>query len=191
MTVEHHVPQSHDPGKRNEYSNCLYACRFCNRARSNKPVVDDAGRRLLDPSRDSWGDHFFLSEGEIHLRKGGENAAYTHQAYDLDDPRKVERRRFRREHHEKRQRLCRSAEEMERLLAKASDYRDADRDGFYELIDTAAELRQCIKISFEELSWYAAIPVDAPSSCRCGDTKCHSLPPGLARQMIDLETHRG
>src|SRR5437868_5698501 len=50
-SIEHRLPQSHDEsgGSINDYGNCFYACRFCNRARGVEALVDTDGRRLLDP----------------------------------------------------------------------------------------------------------------------------------------------
>src|SRR3990170_75943 len=36
-SIEHHIAQSEAPFLRDRYDNCLYACRFCNKARSNLP----------------------------------------------------------------------------------------------------------------------------------------------------------
>lgn len=187
MSAEHHVPQSHDPTKRNEYSNCLYACRFCNRARHDKPVINDAGRRLLDPSRDAWGSHFILSEGKIHPRRGDDDAVYTHETYKIDEPVKVALRLFRMEFYADRLPLVQEAVgRIVKLLAKASECLHTDRELFFILLETAEDLRQRAEMACRELSWYAAIPPDAPSSCRCGDPRYQSLPPVLKQQMIDL-----
>lgn len=43
MTIEHLLPQSSNAQERSEYDNCVYACRLCNRARSNEPAVDTKG----------------------------------------------------------------------------------------------------------------------------------------------------
>jgi hypothetical protein len=45
----------------------------------------------------AWGDHFYRSGGRLLPFQGDVHASYTHQVYDLDDPRKVEMRRLRRE----------------------------------------------------------------------------------------------
>ena len=77
-------------------------------------------------------------------------------------------------------------DKIERLLAMASQCLDTDRDLFYLLIDAFIELRKTREKARKELSWYPAIPPDAPSSCRCENTENHSLPPELARQMVEL-----
>lgn len=188
MSIEHHVPQSAQSAKRNKYSNCLYACMLCNRARSNKPVIDRSGRRLLNPSESAWEDHFVWDECRIRPRKGDVDALYTHETYDIDAPDKVERRRFRRDFYMDRLPLFSRATEdkIERLLAMASQCLDTDRDLFYLLIDAFIELRKTREKARKELSWYPAIPPDAPSLCRCENTENHSLPPELARQMVEL-----
>ncbi len=187
MSIEHHIPQSADPALRNQYANCLYACTSCNRARSRMPVVDGMGRRLLEPSRDAWGEHFFLDGSRIRPRDGNIDASYTWEAYDIDAPDKIERRRFRSKLYADRLPLFAQApDKIERVLAKAEQYRDTDREIFYILLDGLEELRQSMKKARTELSWYPSVPPDAPTSCRCTEAIHHSLPSGLARQMIDL-----
>jgi hypothetical protein len=56
--IEHRETQSSEPGKANDYSNCIYACRLCNAARNDKPLQDALGNRVLDPTLDAWADHF-------------------------------------------------------------------------------------------------------------------------------------
>lgn len=186
MSVEHLWPQSTHPSKKNQYSNCIYACTCCNRSRSTSPVIDRHGNRLLNPSHDTWSDHFIWDDCKIRPREGDIHAAYTHETYDIDEPKKVARRKFRKELYSDRLPLfVDAAGKIERLLAKANRYRDEDRDLCHILMETIREFRRRMKKASSELSWYPAVPPDAPSHCRCNNPQ-FSLPPGLAVQMIDL-----
>lgn len=67
FTAEHLEPQSLDTQKIkvNAYTNLVYACRLCNRARSAVPEAVQH-RRLLNPTKDSWDSHFQV-EGNFLL----------------------------------------------------------------------------------------------------------------------------
>ena len=59
FTIEHLQPQATVPSRRNDYSNCYYACRRCNLARTLKyQLVSRDGAQLLDPCRVAWANHF-------------------------------------------------------------------------------------------------------------------------------------
>jgi hypothetical protein len=60
MGVEHGLPQSKNPLRRNDYSNCFYACRYCNGARGIRARSVGEGS-LLDPTQVAWSDHFYRS----------------------------------------------------------------------------------------------------------------------------------
>ena len=83
LTVEHLVPQSIDETLANDYTNLVYACRFCNTARKTTPRVG-LGCSLLDPTKDSWSDHFHTDGDHLLLRDHDLDALYTHKTYDLD-----------------------------------------------------------------------------------------------------------
>ncbi len=57
-SVEHQIPRSHAPHLEDDYSNCFYACRFCNGARGDTPNVDTTGRTLLEPCTTAWASRF-------------------------------------------------------------------------------------------------------------------------------------
>jgi hypothetical protein len=98
-SIEHFVPVSSEEGedKVNDYENCFYVCRFCNKSRSNSPIIDSEGQRLLNPCVEIWADHFLPTEDD-RLNPLDSNAVYTAKIYDLNDPRRMELRRWRREH---------------------------------------------------------------------------------------------
>lgn len=185
-TVEHRVPRSTDPARENDYANCLYACRFCNRSRSVSPI-QTSGARLLDPTQDPWGDHF---EAEVdHLRPvaGDADADYTHRAYDLDDPRKVARRRARRELvNDRLVLLSELGAELVGLLELAEEWRQQDFRKFALALQEVQQIRSAAFRALDDLKRYPAIPVDAPASCRCRGMGPLSLPEELARQAVEV-----
>jgi len=187
MTVEHRDPQSREPSRKNQYSNCLYACRFCNIARSNLPTVSDIGERLLDPTVDPWDRYFERIGDELRPRNRDANAAYTHQSYDLDDPRKVASRRFRQQLFADRlEAISRAPELIDKLLTRAEQCQETDPHRANELIEAAQALHTTRNNALAELTRYAAIPSDAPETCRCRTKRHHSLPPGLADQVMNI-----
>lgn len=178
--VEHFVPVSRAKAGTNDYANCFYICRFCNGSRSAKPTrADQIGARLLNPCLDAWADAFVLVNDEFKLSEvAGKDAAYTLDAYALNDPRKIRmRRRRRREIRERLAFISRSQAMAVLLLEKAS--RAADP----ELVDGAKLLKESIRRAWQDLERFAAIPRDA-RTCACGEEAFCILP-----QVLELQTH--
>jgi hypothetical protein len=119
--------------------------------------------------------------------KGGHGGAQvTLRLCDLNDERKVELRGFRREAVAEALRVLREGPgEIEWLAAWLVERRgdDDERAHFRKVL---AELGQQLVGARNDLRRHLAVPRDAPSSCACGDTVHHALPPGLARQMIEV-----
>jgi len=186
MGVEHGISRATDPNRKNEYSNCFYACRLCNGARATRPG-SSGGRFLLDPTRTAWGTHFRRSGDRLLPTEKDANAAYTYEVYDLDDPRKIEMRRLRRELITDRlELLARCPDELEWLLAQV----EVSRPGrAREALELARRLRRAALASLEEVARFAAVPPDAPSSCRCGRSDYLSLP--LEFEIQSLEFYDG
>ncbi len=186
-TVEHAIARSADASRQGDYDNCLYACRFCNRSRSAKPPQHQ-GARLLDPTRDGWHRHFIAAGNRLQPEAGDLDAAYTHRAYQLDDPRKVERRRGRRELINDRLRLLAALEgqRIPELLALADELRQLNRQGFGDLLRAIQQLRADARRALQDLRRYEAIPRDAPTVCRCGSQRHHTLPDEFEEQSFEL-----
>lgn len=161
-SVEHFVPVSNG-GDVNDYQNCFYACRFCNQARGDAPVVDSRGRRLLNPCSHVWAEHF---RPELDcLAPLSEEAAYTHEAYDLDDPRKVELRKIRCERlQELGQLLSEGPPLLERLIRRLPAQ---PVESQLDILRAAEELRRSIGNALRDMLRYLAIPRDADATCRC------------------------
>lgn len=185
-TIEHAVARSADASRGGDYSNCLYACRFCNRSRSAKPNLQGKAR-LLDPTRQAWGRYFAAVDDRLLPTKGNIDAEYTHQAYALDDPRKVERRRARRELITDRLRLLARLEaETADLLKLAGAARRHSLQMFGDVMAEIRQLREDAKRAWSDLRRYVVVPRDAPWTCRCAPTRVGSLPEELERQAVDV-----
>lgn len=96
LSIEHIEAQSINARKANEYTNCLYLCRYCNGAKRDKPVEDPVtGSHLLNPVEHVWGDHFENRGDELAPLTG--DGKYTQESYGINDALRTERRRSRRE----------------------------------------------------------------------------------------------
>jgi hypothetical protein len=184
-TVEHHVPVSSDRSVVNSYQNCFYACRFCNRSRSDSSVVDRRGKGvLLDPVTAAWGQHFKIVGDELLPVDGDANAAYTAWIYDLNDPRKVRMRRSRRERLGEWLELLRDGPRLlDRLLERAAQ---EPKNRSLALLKAAEELRRSIRRASRDIERFAAVPRDADTKCRCGRDDHHTLPDWLEEQLLEI-----
>ncbi len=181
--VEHFVPVSDDEEGTNDYLNCFYICQYCNQDRGTaKTINPEDGSRLLNPCSAVWEGHFKVVEDRLRPVDGGDDAEYTHAAYDLDDPRKVEMRRYRRETVEACLTLIeRGQPVLERLLDRALDTQDPI------LIDEAKIIEEAIRRAWLELERFKAIPQDARDSCACQNERLCVAPRALQEQTIEIE----
>jgi hypothetical protein len=185
-TVEHGIARSADSSLANDYDNCLYACRWCNRSRSAHPTQGQ-GFRLLDPTRDAWGERFVAAADTLLPGDGDPDARATHRAYALDDPRKVERRRVRRALVSDRLRLIgRLGGELTELLRLAGSLRRQDIGRFGRVVREIRRLREDAGRALRDLRRYEAVPTDAPRSCRCPLPRELSLPAFLDQQLVEV-----
>jgi hypothetical protein len=183
-TVEHWIPRAEDASRQNDYGNCLYACRFCNRARSVQPV-STPGADLLDPTARTWSDHFRSDEDRLLPVDGDLHAAYTHRAYDLDDPRKVIRRQVRR--HLVSDRLL-LLERLGTELAALRERAGGSPDRLNGIEEAIQQILSDARRAYEDLERYQAIPIDAPANCRCASHDHHRLPEEIGDQLVDVFT---
>ncbi len=188
MTVEHRILRKDDPERSNDYSNCYLACRYCNRARGIKPVSQH-GAELLDPSVVPWSRHFKLEEDHLHPIPGDRDAAYTHAAYNLDDPIKVELRRFRRELYESHTRFIReTGDGIAWLWAWIRELRRRDRhEEVKRFLQVMRSLEQGRRNAWLDLSRFKAVSQDAPTSCSCEPEIPRILPAPFACQTLNLD----
>ncbi len=185
--IEHRILRSDVPARADDYGNCYYACRFCNQARGTAALEDADGRRLLDPCADAWGRHLEV-DGDC-LRPLDDDALYTHETYDLDDPRKRRARRARTAAIDTaRKTLTEAPRLVRRLLELAETAAVEDRSA---LLDAAQNLSARVRDAGWQLERYRVVPADAPTSCRCGTAAALSLPTFLAGQCEDGEPPQG
>ncbi|HZF07939.1 MAG TPA: hypothetical protein VFE33_04025 [Thermoanaerobaculia bacterium] len=112
------------------------------------------------------------------------DAAYTHEAYDLDDPRKRELRQARAERLEKCLQILREGPEI--LVALVDRLQMEPHEKRSLLLRVAEQLRASIQSALREVHRYAAIPKDADTSCRCSRTDHHLLPAWLTEQVLEI-----
>ena len=182
--IEHRIPQSTDRGARNDYTNCIYSCRFCNGARSNNPVERE-GAHLLDPTQAIWSHHFVLEDDFLKPAEGDPDAEYTNESYNLNESRKVKLRKLRREMYAEYLALIKKGPAKIVQLMALAETRINEPEIAGELEFCARILRQSIQKAIKGLQEYAAVPQDAPKECRCENVKL-TLPTGLESQVVEL-----
>jgi hypothetical protein len=186
--IEHFLPVSLDGGQVNEYENCFYTCLFCNRSRATAPPLDEVGRRLLDPCSQVWSERFTPTDDDLLLPDQSDpDAVYTAEAYDLNDPRKVRRRRLRRERLAEWLGVLKEGPLQVRSLVALAERVPSLAESAV-LLETAASLRNRILRAALEIQRYAAVPADADEACRCGREEHLELPAWLATQTQEVDT---
>ena len=185
MWIEHQVTQSADSSLAGDYQNCLYSCKFCNRARSAKKAFLDE-KRLLDPTVDSWADHFeFRERFSLELvDDASPNAVYTYDSYDLGDLRKVALREFRERVISKcLERLASGPAHAEKFLELARQHEGEDQEFFLEYVRRITEEMSDAR---RTLAGYAGEPSDSSNTCRCKTESHHNLPGFLLEQILAI-----
>ncbi|HVJ91219.1 MAG TPA: hypothetical protein VM580_15555 [Labilithrix sp.] len=190
MTVEHRNPQSAAGHLANVYENLLYACTFCNRARSTKPLQDECGNLLLDPTVDAWADHFEARDDRLVPKT--DRGAYAERVYSINAELKTRKRKARREN------IARWREWMEKtpvmvrkLLLEAEHLATSKDDGKRTRAAEMRELAQCLEReavhAAQCMRRYLGIPeqMNAEYRCRCA-AQLRKLPAQLEVQLIEL-----
>lgn len=178
-SIEHIEPQVRAPDLVRTYGNCAYACRFCNTVRRDQPVEHPSGARLLHPWRDAWGEHFRLCDDRlepVHQGLAGQHARYTAQVYRINDTRRIQLRRERRELIQDRVRLF-TLDSAELRHAAKTHLSPVQRR---RLIEMVRELESLRRRALLELHQRSPVPRDAPSACRCDDPAHCCLPPAVS-----------
>ncbi|WP_437672241.1 HNH endonuclease [Sorangium sp. So ce131] len=185
-TVEHIVPQSKDVTHANTYANCLYACRWCNRSRSTKPLHDASGNALLNPTTCAWADHFEAQDDTLVPKTG--SGKYTEVVYSINDPFKVRMRATRRELIERcRKLVLEGPSDIEKLLqllqrlVSRNELKDAEAE---TMRSTIKRLMADVARARQALERYRGVPVGADTVCRCRIEL--TMPPQVAEQLIDI-----
>jgi len=179
--VEHFIPKSSSPAERNVYSNCFLICGRCNRARGRKAILHGSGGKLLNPCEADWAVHFMAAGSRILPRHDGDaDAAYTVEAYRLNEAGKRAMRSVRREKiEESRGFLADTVGDRQKLL-------DLAKSGQPELFTIIKRLTRVRWQATKDLVRLMAIPQDHNKFCRCPHDGHHSLPKVLEDQTFDL-----
>jgi hypothetical protein len=188
MWIEHVEPQSIRRELASVYANCVYACRFCNHARGRQPV-ELAGVRLLDPCADAWAEHFEIVDDVLSARTENAAAERTRRAYRLDDPRKTELRRRRRELIHDRLRILRLSSKVPQLRGLLQH--ETDLQVRAELQRTLRDLNASVRQALRDLALFAAVPADRDDLCACGDGSACVLPDFVKRQSVEVAEEPG
>ncbi len=185
--IEHFVPASHDEEGTNDYINCYYICLFCNQDRRAIPTIEPKeGSRLLNPCDDVWAERFVVDGDALKPRRGGRDAAYTSAVYDLNDPRKIEMRRFRRETIRDCMSLIERGEAvLNRLLDRALEANDP------ALVEEAKLIEDALRRAWQELEAFKVVPRDVRRTCPCDGENLYTVPQALQEQTIDIESPLG
>lgn len=182
--VEHLTTRSADQSQANDYTNCVYSCRFCNSARKAKDRVDERERTLLDPTESSWGEHFEYEGERLQPVPADPDAQYTAEAYDVNDERKLKMRCSRMSLIKDRLATIREGPEREARLLEIAQRVDGDDRAM--LIREAHRLRERIESAKVDLRRFVYEPEDRPSSCRCDIDVEFELPEALDEQAIEV-----
>jgi hypothetical protein len=185
--IEHFIPASLDEEKINEYANCFYTCLSCNRSRASAAPIDAAGRKLINPCSHAWAERFFPTDDDRLLADMDDpDAVYTAETYDLNDPRKVERRRLRRERLAEWLAVVREGPLQVQSLISLSETVPSLTEAEV-LLSVAASLRNRILRAVVEIKRYVAAPINPDEVCRCGRKEYCELPEWLATQTQELD----
>lgn len=184
--IEHIEPQSDRPDLRNMYGNLVYACRRCNLARRARPRTDRRGRVLLDPCGDSWAAHF-RHDGD-RLLALTPDAAYTSEAYDINEPTKVRLRRDRREAIDESLHVLSTVPGLlEQLMARIDFHPSGEQRMRLEI---AEQLHKALAAARRTLIQLSAVPPDANDDCACDRGVCELSEPVIAG-LLHLEFEPG
>lgn len=188
-SVEHHLLKSKQPQWEATYTNLFYACKFCNDARNQQPVIAPGGGTLLEPTTSAWGLVFRLNMSDFRLEPLSTSAEYTERVYDINEPRRIQLRKNRYLLITDRlaalqgipQRISALNAIVSRLISEGKEM-DA-----MVLISAAKDLQDVLVCAKEELIRYRAIPLDAPSKCRCDNRLNSRLPPNAQTGLIEID----
>jgi hypothetical protein len=171
MWIEHCVTRSADKSKQNEYANCTYSCKGCNRHRSVTPIRGPGGVRLLHPRSDAWAVHFEWNDHVLQPRT--DDARYTAKTYNINSPIKVTLRKLRFEAvPPAREVLPVATAEIARCLSALKKCAPQDRAIHMKELISARQMRD---LAWRQISLFQAVPAHArESKCRCGQAP--SLP---------------
>ena len=179
-SVEHAIRQMENTDLRNDYTNCFYACRYCNRDRGIALEARD-GAELLNPCSAAWGAHFRRSGPDLVPSADDRDADYTERTYRLNSPVKTTAREKRAEAISDAVMVLHETPGLIAWLLEKSTGRE-DRD---TSLAVAHMLMKDRRRAITQLERYMATPLDADAPCVCGassqglplffDTQCFEV----------------
>ncbi len=186
--IEHIITQSSEEGKpvKNVYTNVVYSCGWCNRARDSYPPVSEDGEVLLDPTKEQWNRLFHIVDDEMQLVDGNKNAAYTYNTYQLGDPYKTGLRRKRRERLEKallHQQVVPGLIQRLQAVLDTKEVTPDDKVAMLKQLEVNTSILNDVQFVFRR---YTACPQDADDSCRCKQENLLSLPNVVETQLLEI-----
>ena len=168
--IEHSELKSVQDDRRDDYSNCFLSCRFCNNGRGTRPSVEPkSGAKLLNPTTASWSECFVVGADYVMTERDStdKNARHTRVSYALDLKTKAARRARRADRFLAVRKAATAVETLvPRLLEKAQTSASEDKR---LVLEAARSLIDAYDRARAEVARYVAVPVDAPSKCRCSD----------------------
>lgn len=174
--------------QKNLYSNVVYACKWCNRSRGVRALVDAEGRTLQDPTREVWQDLFVIHDDAlVPAGDASPDATYTWETYELGDPLKTELRRKRRKE------LAKARRHLKQCPGYIKRIETQIAAGGHS-VEALAELREELTLHAElladtqaVLAKRRAVPKDHDASCACPRTASLDLPAPLKAQLSSSE----
>lgn len=196
FSVEHRELQKDDPHRpdkqANLYSNCIYACMYCNQARSDKPLNGPDNVQALDPTLDAWDEHFEVDADQGVLIAKTPNATHTLETYNLNDERKKDRRLQRRKVIKEALELLLNGpaenEDFRSLARQLSQSDDPKQRAQAEiLLKAACRQSKQMEEARKTLERYKCIPTPEEKllKCRCNRAKL-CIPWEFERQALDV-----
>jgi hypothetical protein len=178
--IEHVLTSKESPDDRSEYMAIVYACARCNNARGSRPSTQD-GAALLNPSVQSWSEHFQWSGHE--LKPITEDAKLTAEVYDINSPVKLGLREELERIIDENVRLLRSGPAMISELMADLDSLPSDRR--VSRLQIISQLHSCLIRARSSLERLRAVPHDADVTCRCESPPPYDLPAWYVGEDVD------
>lgn len=187
-TIEHKILQSDDRDASYQYTNCFYACFWCNRVdRWKTPLVRESDNAtLLDPVSTPWASVYSRSGSRLTLiATESIDAVYTDKTYNPNNPKKVFFRKTRDDY------IQSHTEQIKACALSISENLNCLRMAIPEsarlsLKRSNKALLKQIRIHFDLLVKIAPIPSDQnKNDCICRPQAHQTLPSFLESQCKD------
>jgi hypothetical protein len=188
FSIEHRIPRSEDKTLINTYTNCYYACSFCNNRRRTTKLNGPNGERLLDPCYSPWSEHFetrTTADGKVHLDHKTPHGKYTKDSCELNLDRKTIARGLQALLHAD---WADASEAHEEALGELQSNLSADapRARVEELWKKEQRAYRMSLSAAQRLRRLMIPPTDAGNSCLCPGATQPALPPNIETVELHL-----